>query len=175
MVAVARRCALRLRVPASEIDDAVSAAVAHLLEREIVRRAPPEACQDCRPVIYTTALHRVTDHLRAYRRRSARESPWSSEAQPECGWAHGSDSDPGRGALVSETRAAIGRAAARLTDRQRHILRLHYVMGRTACDIATAEGTSTAAVEQALHRARLAMRRALVAEGWTATDGIEGP
>ncbi len=138
---IRRRVAVR-RYPAADAEDLVS----QVLER-LVREL---AAGRTYPVPYRVVVHRVVGWVCAAYHRPE-EAPL-----PE-GWDPGADDDALRRA---EERMSLVSLFAGLPERERQLAWLVYGEGMAITDAADAVGVTRNAADQALYRARRALRRA---------------
>jgi RNA polymerase sigma-70 factor (ECF subfamily) len=110
------------------------------------------------PWLYGVCLRTISTHRRSARRRTRLWSRLAS--QP-----HELARDP---ADLHAERSQIDRAFARLSEREREVLRLVAWEGLSSAEAATALGVTPSAFRVRLHRARRALAKHL------ATDGHEG-
>lgn len=126
-----------------------------------------DGCAACLPFVRGAARRYVAGWVRDNARRWKHEllftEPWAVEADRGGAYAGVSPEDACLREALSE---AVMQALEGLPIRQREILRRHYLKRETASRMAADLGLTVGAVEQALHRARLALRRTLEAGSW---------
>lgn len=113
--------------------------------------------------LYRLAFNRAVDHRRRLRRRAEAplEEPGAAAVPP----AAGGGSDPYRAARGAEEARAVRRALARLPDRERAVLHLHYWLGHTVGEIGELLGLPDGTVKSHLHRGRERLRKELERHG----------
>lgn len=94
-----------------------------------------------------------TRFLMARRGAKRREAGYAPPAEPRCAPAWELEADTAAG-------LELAHALRALPPEQRALLCLHYLEGLSAGELAAAHGVSRASLEQRLHRARQALRRA---------------
>lgn len=114
--------------------------------------------------LYRLAFNRAVDHRRRLRRRAEAplEEPGAERVEPA---AAGAGSDPYRAARGAEEARAVRRALARLPDRERAVLHLHYWLGHTVAEIGELLGLPAGTVKSHLHRGRERLRKELERHG----------
>ncbi len=133
-------------------DDAYQDVWVHVFER--LDRFDPEG-----PAAFTTWLHKVAHNklLDRHRRRARGAQIFVVEEPPEL---------PSRAPSAARqlvARDTLERGLASLDPAQRRTLLLHHVAGQSLADIAETEGVALGTVKSRLHRARVALSRALEA------------
>lgn len=115
--------------------------------------------------LFTTARRLVIDHYRRARLRdlgSVDESAYPSSPSPETA------------AVSSERLAIVSRCLTDLSDRERDVIGLRFVVRLRNREIGSMVRTSEGNVAKILHRALRKLRDRLAAEGYTAADGLDG-
>lgn len=115
--------------------------------------------------LFTTARRLVIDHYR-------RTSPMPLDAVAQS--AHPSSPPPETAALANERRATLSRFLSDLSERERDVLGLRFIARLRHRQIASLVRTSEGNVAKILHRALQKLRDRLAAEGYAASDGLEG-
>jgi RNA polymerase sigma-70 factor, ECF subfamily len=115
--------------------------------------------------LFTTARRLVIDH---YRRAPIQPLGLVDEptALP--------NRSPERAAVSNERLAVLRRCLTDLSDRERDVIGLRFVAQLRNREIAALVRTSEGNVAKILHRALRGLRDRLTAEGYTASDGLEG-
>lgn len=131
--------------------DAVQESLVSLWQAEIKPAEP-------RPWLARTVLHRCLHMRRSLQRRSKHE-----EQAAECFLEAGASEDPTRLAEVRQLAAALQHAVAGLPPDQRIVFQLRELGGTDYEQIAEALKVPVGTVRSRLHRARLALQRALTA------------
>lgn len=122
--------------------------------------------------LFRIARNRAIDRFRtrARRREVALEPP---DEEGDGDWAEPVAPGPGPLELAAgrEARAAVEAALAGVPLEQRDALLLRDIEGFSYEEIAQITATEVGTVKSRIHRARLAVRNALVAGGWTGSGG----
>jgi RNA polymerase sigma factor (sigma-70 family) len=115
--------------------------------------------------LFTTARRLIVDH---YRRG------WHQTLAAVEESAHPSSPSPEAAAFSSERLALLTRCLTDLSDRERDVIGLRFVAQLRHREIGALVRTSEGNVAKILHRALGKLRDRLAAEGYTASDGLEG-
>lgn len=164
MISLGRFHAMREGVPQVELEDCEVTFVERMLLRGVARGSAGSGLSD-------SWLHRCAqNHARNYRRHlNRRQGQCVSLHTLREQWVTEQDAvekqSPETVFIRKDLQISIGHIVQRLIPEVRSMLLSHYVMGRTAAEIATTSGKSPHAVEQALYRARNVMRKELRREG----------
>lgn len=121
--------------------------------------------------LFRIATNRAIDVVRARRRRG--ELPLEPNEDEEQTWAEPVAGGPEPVDLASEqeTFRLVEAALARLPAEQRAVVVLRDVEGFDYEEIARITATELGTVKSRIHRGRLAVRNALVAQGWRGASG----
>lgn len=121
--------------------------------------------------LFRIATNRAIDVVRARRRRG--ELPLEPGENEEQTWAEPAAGGPDLADLAagSEALGLVEAALARLPAEQRAVVILRDVEGFDYDEIARITATELGTVKSRIHRGRLAVRNALVAQGWKAASG----
>ncbi|MBM4434796.1 MAG: sigma-70 family RNA polymerase sigma factor [Chloroflexi bacterium] len=121
--------------------------------------------------VFRIATNRSIDRIRARRRRG--ELPLEPPEGAEAEWAEpaAEGADPVEIASRSEALAAVEEALEAVPAEQRAALLLRDVEGFSYEEIAHITAAEVGTVKSRIHRARLAVRNALVRRGWMGSAG----
>lgn len=121
--------------------------------------------------LFRIATNRAIDVVRARRRRG--ELPLEPNEDEEQTWAEPVAGGPEPVDLASEqeTLRLVEAALARLPAEQRAVVVLRDIEGFDYEEIARITATELGTVKSRIHRGRLAVRNALVAQGWRGASG----
>lgn len=121
--------------------------------------------------LFRIATNRAIDVVRARRRRG--ELPLEPADDEERTWAEPAAGGPELADLASDREALrlVEDALARLPAEQRAVVVLRDVEGFDYEEIARITATELGTVKSRIHRGRLAVRNALVAQGWRGSSG----
>ena len=121
--------------------------------------------------LFRIATNRAIDVVRARRRRG--ELPLEPNDDEERPWAEPAAGGPELADLASDREALrlVEGALARLPAEQRAVVILRDVEGFDYEEIARITATELGTVKSRIHRGRLAVRNALVAQGWRGSSG----
>jgi RNA polymerase sigma-70 factor (ECF subfamily) len=121
--------------------------------------------------IFRIATNRAIDIVRARRRRG--ELPLEPPEDAEVEWAEPASGDPEPVEVAGqmEAMAVVEEALQTLPAEQRAALVLRDVEGFSYEEIARITAAEVGTVKSRIHRARLAVRNALVARGWRSSAG----
>lgn len=115
--------------------------------------------------LFTTARRLIVDHYRRGRYQNLASVDES---------AHPSSHSPEAAAFSRERLALLTRCLTDLSDRERDVIGLRFVARLRHREIGSLVRTSEGNVAKILHRALGKLRDRLAAEGYTASDGLEG-
>ncbi|MCP4591078.1 MAG: sigma-70 family RNA polymerase sigma factor [bacterium] len=111
------------------------------------------------------ALKNIQRGLKSRKRDIAREihgAPGSRTSYPDLvGRVAASDSTPSRHVARDEAAAAVLSSLARLSDDQRHVVRMRFLEGRSVTEVATELGKTDAAVHALCRRGLAGLRKSL--------------
>lgn len=121
--------------------------------------------------LFRIATNRAIDVVRARRRRG--ELPLEPSDDEERTWAEPAAGGPDLADLAAdrETLEVVETALARLPAEQRAVVILRDVEGFDYDEIARITSTELGTVKSRIHRGRLAVRNALIAQGWKGASG----
>jgi RNA polymerase sigma-70 factor (ECF subfamily) len=121
--------------------------------------------------LFRIGTNRAIDTIRARRRRGELPLEPSENEEPE--WAEPADPGPGPAELASQSEAvgAVEEALRSLPAEQRAALLLRDVEGFDYAEIARITAVEIGTVKSRIHRARVAVRNALVRRGWKGSSG----
>lgn len=121
--------------------------------------------------LFRIATNRAIDVVRARRRRG--ELPIEPNEDEERTWAEPVAGGPELADLAADREALrlVEAALARLPAEQRAVLVLRDIEGFDYEEIARITATELGTVKSRIHRGRLAVRNALVAQGWRGASG----
>lgn len=144
---LAWRYACRLALTREDAQDLLQDALTHALLRLRQLRADSAFT----PWLLSIVRTRFLMARRTASRRAEVQLP-ASELAASTAWAIAADAGPA---------LELAHALAALPPEQRALLSLHYIEGLSADELATVHNVARSAIEQRLHRARLALKRAL--------------
>lgn len=121
--------------------------------------------------LFRIATNRALDRVRARKRRP--ELPLEPPDDEDVTWAEPAAPGPDLAELASEreTYASVEQALLAVPEEQRAALLLRDVEGFAYEEIALITASEIGTVKSRIHRARLAVRNALVAKGWRGPGG----
>jgi RNA polymerase sigma-70 factor (ECF subfamily) len=121
--------------------------------------------------LFRIGHNRAIDIVRARRRRG--ELPLEPAEEDEVGWAEPADPGPEPAGIAGDREALtiVEAALAGLPPEQRAALVLRDVEGFDYDEIARIMACELGTVKSRIHRARVAVRNALVARGWRGSAG----
>ena len=121
--------------------------------------------------LFRIATNRAIDVVRARRRRG--ELPLEPNDDEERTWAEPAAGSPELADLASDREALrlVEAALARLPAEQRAVVVLRDIEGFDYEEIARITATELGTVKSRIHRGRLAVRNALLAQGWRGSSG----
>jgi RNA polymerase sigma-70 factor (ECF subfamily) len=145
-------------------------AIAEDIAAEVFTRAwsklsYPDDANGAAAWLFTTTRRLVVDH---YRR--ARLQPLGLVDES----AHPSNPSPKSAAVANERLAILRGCLTDLSDREREVIGLRFVARPRNRQIGSLVGTSEGNVAKILHRTLRKLRDRLAAEGYTASDDLEG-
>jgi RNA polymerase sigma-70 factor (ECF subfamily) len=121
--------------------------------------------------LFRIATNRALDHLRSRKRRP--ELPLDPPEDDDVAWAEPAAPGPDLTQLAGdrEALAVVEAALGALPAEQRAALLLRDVEGFPYEEIAVITSVEIGTVKSRIHRGRLAVRNALIAQGWRGPDG----
>jgi RNA polymerase sigma-70 factor (ECF subfamily) len=121
--------------------------------------------------LFRIATNRALDQLRSRKRRP--ELPLDPPDDDDVAWAEPAAPGPDLTQLAGdrEALAVVGTALGALPAEQRAALLLRDVEGFPYEEIAVITSVEIGTVKSRIHRGRLAVRNALIAQGWRGPDG----
>lgn len=123
---------------------------------------------------FVTWILSIASHYCVDRLRRGRRSWGSLDGAVEQSFPPASGSDPEEEAVAREARDEVQRLLLLLGPRDRLMVVLYYWYGMSLGEVAEATGSSVSAVKSRLHRARLALARALQEQMCAEAQGLPG-